>query len=293
MSASDLDYLSTSNDSTAISWIINYVSSKSHQPVDSIGPWIYALVCSSLVGLSGLFPLFLLSLGKTSDGLLRFMLSFAVGGLLGDVFLHLLPEAYERLRKTSADPHEGHLTLGLWILMGILTFIVVEMLMGHSERAAEEEKDKERIKISGYLNLIANCIDNFAHGLAVGGAFLVDAKTGVVTTTCILCHEIPHEIGDFAILMDSGFSKGDAARAQLSTASVGVMGAMAALALNSFATIDAVTAWIVPFTSGGFLHISLVTVLPDLMRSDSLADAIMVLAGIGLGISAMVMVSQL
>ncbi len=70
-------------------------------------------------------------------------------------------------------------------------------------------------QVAGYLNLAANCIDNFAHGLAVGGAFLVSPRAGLVTTGCILCHEIPHEIGDFAILMNSGFSGADAARAQV------------------------------------------------------------------------------
>lgn len=70
-------------------------------------------------------------------------------------------------------------------------------------------------QVAGYLNLAANCIDNFAHGLAVGGAFLVSPRAGLVTTGCILCHEIPHEIGDFAILMNSGFSVADAARAQV------------------------------------------------------------------------------
>ena len=69
--------------------------------------------------------------------------------------------------------------------------------------------------MAGYLNLAANCIDNFAHGLAVGGAFLVGERAGLVTTACILCHEIPHEIGDFAILMNAGFSLLDAAKAQV------------------------------------------------------------------------------
>lgn len=59
-------------------------------------------------------------------------------------------------------------------------------------------------QVIGYLNLIANGIDNFAHGLAVAGSFMVSYKTGVLTTTAILIHEIPHEIGDFAILLKSG-----------------------------------------------------------------------------------------
>ena len=290
-----MDFDKATNSSSITLWLGLIVKEATAHSELTVSPWIAAAVCSALVGLSGLFPVLLLSFGKTNTNTLRFMLSFACGGLLGDVFLHLLPEAYETLAKSpGADPHAGHLRIGLWILLGILTFIVVEMMMSSSNEDQKGEDDNgNTIKISGYLNLVANCIDNFAHGLAVGGAFLIDNKTGFITTVCILCHEIPHEIGDFAILMKSGFTKYYAARAQLYTASLGIMGAMVALALDSFVAIDCYTSWIIPFTSGGFLHISLVTVLPDLMKSDTAGDAFRVLTGIVLGISAMMAVSNL
>lgn len=79
---------------------------------------------------------------------------------------------------------------------------------------------------------MANSFDNFTHGLAVGGSFLVSFPHGVLTTFAILLHEIPHEVGDFAILLRSGFSRWDAARAQIVTASTGIMGALTAVALS-------------------------------------------------------------
>jgi len=79
---------------------------------------------------------------------------------------------------------------------------------------------------------MANSFDNFSHGLAVGGSFLVSFPHGVLTTLAILLHEIPHEVGDFAILLRSGFSRWDAARAQLATASAGMIGALTAVALS-------------------------------------------------------------
>ena len=94
------------------------------------------------------------------------------------------------------------------------------------QQTVAKEKPKH---ISGYLNLIANVIDNFTHGLAVGGSFLVSFRLGALTTFAILIHEIPHEVGDFAILLRSGFNKWDAARAQLFTASGGIFGAMFAV----------------------------------------------------------------
>lgn len=81
----------------------------------------------------------------------------------------------------------------------------------------------------GYLNLLMNFLDNFTHGLSVGGSFLISFRVGALSTFAILVHEIPHEVGDFAILLRSGFSRWDAARAQLITAGGGIVGALAAV----------------------------------------------------------------
>lgn len=87
-------------------------------------------------------------------------------------------------------------------------------------------------QISGYLNLMANVIDNFTHGLAVGGSFLLSYRVGVLTTLAILVHEVPHEVGDFAILLRAGFSRLDAAKAQIVTASSSLVGACTAVAFS-------------------------------------------------------------
>jgi len=84
----------------------------------------------------------------------------------------------------------------------------------------------------GYLNLLMNFLDNFTHGLSVGGSFLISFRVGVLSTFTILVHEIPHEVGDFAILLRSGFNRWDAARAQLITASGGIVGALAAVSFS-------------------------------------------------------------
>lgn len=85
----------------------------------------------------------------------------------------------------------------------------------------------------GYLNLLMNFLDNFTHGLSVGGSFLISFRVGLLSTFTILVHEIPHEVGDFAILLRSGFSRWDAARAQLLTASGGIVGALVAVYFSS------------------------------------------------------------
>lgn len=84
-------------------------------------------------------------------------------------------------------------------------------------------------QVTGYLNLVANAADNFTHGLSVGGAFLVSRRLGFLTTFAILVHEIPHEVGDFAILLKSGFTRWDAAIGQICTAAGGLVGALIAI----------------------------------------------------------------
>ena len=86
-------------------------------------------------------------------------------------------------------------------------------------------------------------------------SFLASFKMGLITTFAILIHEIPHEVGDFAILLKSGFSRWEAGKAQIWTASVGMLGALAALSLDSVDSLEARTSWILPFSAGGFLNI--------------------------------------
>lgn len=107
-------------------------------------------------------------------------------------------------------------------------------------------------------------------------------------------HEIPHEVGDFAILLRSGFNRWDAAKAQLLTATAGMMGALVALGGTSITNaMEARTSWIMPFTAGGFLHISLVTVLPDLLHETDKKESIKQLFSLIAGIVVMAVMTQL
>ncbi|XP_026176132.1 zinc transporter ZIP13 isoform X3 [Mastacembelus armatus] len=302
--------------------------------------WLLSLVGCVAVGLSGIFPLLVIPIEagaalKTEAGCqkLKQLLSFAIGGLLGDVFLHLLPEAWA-LYGYSAGKKRHYMIQGLWVIAGLLAFLVLEKMFpdedchenptsksdlnfnsatqsnsvfsgkavvslrnGHHAESCKSSKQQslqersEKIKTSGYLNLLANCIDNFTHGLAVAGSFLVSKKVGFLTTFAILLHEIPHEVGDFAILLRSGFDRWSAARMQLYTAMVGVLGACFALCTQSPKGTENATAWILPFTSGGFLYIALVNVVPDLLEESSLRHSLMQILLISCGVAVMALLS--
>uniref|UniRef100_A0A2K5JWT3 Zinc transporter ZIP13 n=1 Tax=Colobus angolensis palliatus TaxID=336983 RepID=A0A2K5JWT3_COLAP len=242
---------------------------------ERLDTWICSLLGSLMVGLSGVFPLLVIPLemgtmlrSEAGAWRLKQLLSFALGGLLGNVFLHLLPEAWAYTCSTSpGEPGArqcqewGPGQLGLWVIAGILTFLALEKMFLDS-------KSEGTSQVSGYLNLLANTIDNFTHGLAVAASFLVSKKIGLLTTMAILLHEIPHEVGDFAILLRAGFDRWSAAKLQLSTALGGLLGAGFAICTQSPKGVEETAAWVLPFTSGGFLYIALVNVLPDLLEEE-------------------------
>ncbi|XP_031226805.1 zinc transporter ZIP13 isoform X3 [Mastomys coucha] len=268
---------------------------------ERLDTWICSLLGSLMVGLSGVFPLLVIPLemgtmlqSEAGAWRLKQLLSFALGGLLGNVFLHLLPEAWAYTCNispatglawpVSAPPAGGEgqslqrqQQLGLWVIAGFLTFLALEKMFLSS-------KEEDPSQVSGYLNLLANTIDNFTHGLAVAASFLVSKKIGLLTTMAILLHEIPHEVGDFAILLRAGFDRWTAAKLQFSTALGGLLGACFAICTQSPKGVEETVVWILPFTSGGFLYIALVNVLPDLLEEEdpwhSLQQVLLLCSGI-------------
>ena len=146
--------------------------------------------------------------------------------------------------------------------------------------------------MAGYLNLAADFTHNFTDGLAIGASYLVSVNVGMVTTLTILLHEVPHEIGDFAILVQSGCTKRKAMMLQLVTALGAFMGTVSGLLAESTGTATAV-AWILPFTAGGFIYIALVSVLPELLEDTTVGQTIKEIAALVVGVLMMVVIAFL
>jgi len=289
--------------------------------------WFQALVATAFIGVAPILILFFIPLIKKERGseevsvnipLLKTLLSFAVGGLLGDVFLHLLPHAMEAQshdeefhshshnKGESGHDHHHDLSLGLLILGGIMTFFLIEKIMrissgnaahshSHEEKDKTEKKSKkkeekkghsvpESKKVTGYLNIIADTAHNFTDGMAIAASFLVSPKLGIGTTIGVFFHEIPHEIGDYAILIQSGFSKNQAMMVQLWTAFGAIGGCIVGLIAGGY--VESVN-WILPFTAGGFIYIAIANVIPELLENSSVKQTIAELIGICLGITMM------
>ncbi|CAF1275416.1 unnamed protein product [Adineta steineri] len=255
----------------------------------SFETWISALIGAALVGCIGLLPIFIVPNEQTKKDkpYLELLLSVAVGSQLGDVFLHLLPEAF-------AHPQASSISIGLWTLTGLFIFFLIEQIFPEDEDNSSSEANQQnqtlaniiptekKIKTTGYLNLLANFIDNLTHGAAIGGGFAVNSLVGMTTLAGIVIHEIPHEMGDFAILLKSGFNRWEATKAQLITGLGGVLGAVMALYYSSSSHS---TLWVLPFTSGGFLYVALVKTVPDLLKENDLSHSFRQFIGIIGGLS--------
>ncbi|XP_048345305.1 zinc transporter SLC39A7 [Sphaerodactylus townsendi] len=312
--------------------------------------WTYAIGATLLISAAPYCILFLIPVESNSSqhqALLKLLLSFASGGLLGDAFLHLIPHALEPHSHpgeggghshgaeakppahghSHQDPSHHHMmSVGLWVLGGIVAFLVVEKFVRHvkgshghshatkvkcsddeeekesprgagekaaSRRKAPEQKEKppeSTMRVAGYLNLAADFAHNFTDGLALGASFLAGSTVGAVTTLTVLLHEVPHEVGDFAILVQSGCSKWKAMKLQLVTALGALAGTVCSLLAEGVG--EAATAWILPFTAGGFIYVATVSVIPELLQESGPVQSLLEVLGLVAGVAMMVFIAQ-
>ncbi|XP_063838651.1 protein catecholamines up [Ostrinia nubilalis] len=302
-------------------------ANEQHKTEENVGDYdLYFKALSSTVFIS-IVPFFILFFipidgSVEKQPLLKILLSFASGGLLGDAFLHLIPHALTSTEDTAGhshshthshqnddEPHGPHdITVGLGVLGGIITFLVVEKTVrlfdgghGHSHGSDKKKSDdkkkkakdkKDEIKIAGYLNLAADFTHNFTDGLAIGASFIAGNSIGYITTVTILLHEIPHEIGDFAILVQSGCSRKKAMLLQLLTAFGAISGTVISIYLQG-SSEGLVSSLILPFTAGGFIYIATVSVIPELLESSSkLSQSIKEILALLAGVYMMVIIAQ-
>ncbi|MEW6057064.1 MAG: ZIP family metal transporter [Bdellovibrionota bacterium] len=180
------------------------------------------------------------------------LLAFAAGTLIGASFLELLPGAF-----ASQVPYQQIL---LAVLVGFAGFYVVETFLG-SHAAGQSGHKHSAI---GPLILVGDALHNAADGIAIAAAFMADIKTGIATSLAVIVHEVPQEIGDYAILISHGYSRKKALLLLIIVQFAALFGALFALGLSH------ITATISPFlmalSAGGFIYIAAADLLPELQR---------------------------
>ena len=235
--------------------------------------WLYTLASVALVSSISLIGIFFLSMNdKILRKILTFLVSFAVGGLFGDAFIHLIPDSFEKLGNNMAT--------SLLLLTGIFIFFILEKFIHwrHCHVPTSESHPHPLVA----LNFIGDAAHNLIDGMVIGASYFISIPLGLTTTLAIVLHEIPHEIGNFGIFIHAGLSPKKAITLNFFTALFSFLGAIITLVAASHAQIFALA--LLPITAGGFIYVAGSDLVPELHHeveaSTSIYQFISIMAGI-------------
>ncbi len=248
--------------------------------------------------------LFLILPTKYRNQAIPHFVSFATGALLGAAFLALIPHALEN--PDIVDVHN----IGLTILLGVLLFFVLEKFVlwrhchshdceahAHGGAIAKEQHDSDATgkgsdavsnaelaerHAAGTLIIIGDAIHNFVDGVLIAAAFLTDFHLGVVTSVAVAAHEIPQEIGDFAILLQSGYKRLTALFYNILASLATVIGAL--LAYFSLASANHILPYVLALAAASFIYIAVADLIPGLHKrlqlNASIQQVILIACGV-------------
>src|SRR3989344_2957950 len=241
-----------------------------------ITTYIYSFISVVIVSLISLIGVFALSIRE--DLLRKYIfvfISLAVGALLGDAFIHLIPEAFEHVDNATH--------VSVLIIVGILIFFILEKFLHWHHHG--EDKEKTHIHPVGQLVLFSDGVHNLMDGIIIGASFLVNIPVGLATTLAVILHEIPQEIGDFAVLLHSGYTKSRALWLNFVSALLAFVGVIIALILGDIT--KTFTIWVLPIAAGGFIYIAIADLIPELHKTKKVKYSIVEFIVIIIGVLAM------
>lgn len=216
---------------------------------------VYALLSVFVVSLISLVGAVLLPLSeKRLQNFLIYFVSFSAGALLGDVFIHLLPEVVEVDGFTQS--------VSINILLGILATFVIEKIIHwkhHQSHTGHIHK-----KPVTTMTLLGDGVHNFIDGLIIGASYFISVPAGIATTFAVILHEIPQEIGNFGVLIHGGYTRSRALWFNFLSALTAVAGTVAVLAIGT--TNNNIVMTLTSFAAGNFIYIAASDLIPELHR---------------------------
>jgi zinc and cadmium transporter len=266
--------------------------------------WAYTLLSVFVVSLVSVGGVFALSQDPVRLRRLQlYMVSLAAGSLLGGAFIHLLPEAVDRLGTG--------LPFSLYLLGGFFGFFVLEKFLWHHHHGTEHaepvgERHREHAHpgeglIGSALEagpearahpivtmvLLGDGVHNLLDGMVIAAAYLVDPAVGVVTTLAVLLHEVPQELGDFGVLVHGGLSPRQALLFNFLSGTTAILGAIFVLWIGS--RVEGLEAALITISAASFIYIAAADLIPELHRSREPKHALPQVLMIGLGLGLMVL----
>lgn len=236
----------------------------------------YALSAVFIVSLLSLLgAVFIVLQRKLLDSVTTYFLAFSSGILLGSTFYDLIPEGHEGL---GGD-------IFTWVVVGLITFFILEKFIhwhSHVEKPEEHAGSKKHV---AYLSLVGDGIHNFLDGAIIGVTFLTSIPLGITTTIAVIAHEIPHELGDFFLLIYGGLSNKKALWYNFLSALTAVLGV---IVIFLFAEeVESISPYLIGFAAGNFLYIAASDLIPALHEKRSVKTSILQTVFLILGVMLM------
>jgi zinc and cadmium transporter len=223
------------------------------------------------------------------DAWVPHLISYAIGALLGAAFLEVLPNAVIASGDATGT--------GRVILFGLLGFFLLEKLVIWRHCHVEECEGHEPIEVvhshghgvandhgrSGLLIVVGDTFHNFVDGVLIASAFMADIRLGIVTALAIIAHEIPQEVGDFLILIHSGYSRGKAFMYNLLSSFATVVGSL--LAYFALSRAEGVVPVMLGIAAASMIYVAVADLIPGLHRRTELKATVQQVVLIALGIA--------
>jgi len=219
----------------------------------------YIILANFFISLFSLVGVFTLSIKESwLQKILLYLVSLSSGAMLGGAFLHLMPEGLEQ-----GDP-----MVFFSIMLGaLMVYLLIEKLL-HWRHCHKHLGECHVHAHFGYMNLIGDGVHNFIDGLVIAATFTISIPLGISTALAVAIHEIPQEIGDFGVLLYSGFSRKKALLANFLTALLAVAGGVIGWALSY--RVEHISNFLLPVAAAGFLYIALSDLVPEIRKGQSL-----------------------
>lgn len=260
--------------------------------------WTQALLAVAAVSAVSIIGFLVLPARKLQENsrLLLLLVSLACGAMLGNAFIHLLPESFEQV---------GSSLTSMLVLAGIFGCFAIEKVLRHGPwlchsnlHAHHESLDHEHRKLhsgkhnceghvhpTGYLSVFSDGLENLTDGIVIAVAFMVDTPTGIATTIAVLAHEIPLEVGDFAVMLNAGFSRTKAVLFNLMSAAISMLGAGLVLVGGSY--IENLPNMLAPVAAGAIIYMAAAGLIPQIQRETNMKRSLLQLFAMAVGVGLM------
>jgi len=180
-------------------------------------------------------------------------------------------------------------TSSILIIIGILLFFVIEKFIHWHHHG--EDKEEDHIHPVGKLVLFTDGFHNMIDGIIIGASFLISIPVGIATTIAVILHEIPQEIGDFAVLIHSGYTKNKALLWNFISALASFVGLFIVFIFGNI--VENSIIWFIPIAAGGFIYIALADLIPELHKTKNIKYSFIQIAIIMLGVLSMLALTLL